>query len=138
MPRRNISVHQASPGSAVRDGAADSILLVRQMAVELGFNSEIFVVGGAGSWPSRVRRAGQLLPRAHDLVLIHHCGCQERLEWLAGLRCRKVLVYHGLTPPRYFAPDSRDRLRSVNAHAQLGSLRSFVEASIALSRPSAH
>jgi glycosyltransferase involved in cell wall biosynthesis len=137
MTRRNISVHQTSPGSAVGDGAVDSILLVRQMAAELGFNSEIFVDGDEGSWPAPVRRTSELQPRAHDLMLIHHCGCQERLEWLAGLRCRKALVYHGLTPPRYFANDSRDRLRSVTAHAQLATLRGLVEASIALSHPAA-
>src|ERR1700676_3388168 len=137
MTRGNISVHQVSLGSDAGGDGVDSILLLRQMLVELGFNSEIFVDSGEGSWPLPVRRARELRPRTRDLVLIHHCGCQERLEWLAGLRCRKALVYHGLTPPRYFAAGSGELRRSVTAHAQLASLRGIVEASIALSRPQA-
>jgi glycosyltransferase involved in cell wall biosynthesis len=137
MTRRKISVHHWSPGSAVGYGALDSILLVRRMAIELGFDSELFVDGDEAAWSSPVRRASELQPHADDLVLIHHCGYQERLEWLAGLRCRKALVYHGLTPPRYFSRDNRGRLRSITAHAQLASLRGFVEAAIALSRPAA-
>ena len=80
MTPRKISVHQVSPGSAVRDGAAETMLLVRQMLVELGFSSEIFVNGGESSFPSPVRHASELRPRAQDLLLIHHCGCQDRLD----------------------------------------------------------
>ena len=135
MTPRKISVHQVSPGSAVRDGAAETMLLVRQMLVDLGFSSEIFVNGGENSFPSPVRHASELRPRAQDLLLIHHCGCQDRLDWLAALRCRKALIYHGIMPPRYFAQDSRDYHLSVKAHAQLATLRGFVEAGIALSDP---
>ncbi len=137
MIPRKISIQQVSPGSAVRDGTADTMLLVRKMLAELGFNSEIFVDGGERSWASPVRHAGELRPRAQDLLLIHHCGCQDRLDWLAGLRCRKALMYHGITPPRYFAQDSRDYHLSVTAYAQLANLRGIVEASIALSSSTA-
>lgn len=133
MIPRKISIHQASRGSAVRDGAAETMFLVKRMLVGLGFNSEIFVDGGDSSWPLPVRQASELRPRARDLLLIHHCGWQDRLDWLARLRCRKALVYHGIAPPRYFAQGSRDHDLSVKAYAQLATLRGIVEASIALS-----
>jgi glycosyltransferase involved in cell wall biosynthesis len=131
-----ISIHQIGLGSAVRD-AADTMPLVRQMLGELGFASEIFADGGGGAGPSPVRHVSELRPRTQDLLLIHHCGVQDRLDWLADLRCRKALIYHGITPPRYFAHDSRDYHLSVKAHAQLAILRSIVDASIALSSSSA-
>ena len=137
MIPRKISIHQIGLGSADWDGAADTMLLVRQMLGELGFNSEIFVDGGGGAGASPVRHVSELRLRAHDLLLIHHGGFQDRLDWLAGLRCRKALIYHGMTPPRYFAHDTRDYRLSVRAHAQLATLRGVVEAGIALSSPSA-
>src|SRR5579863_1114961 len=132
MPRR-ISIHQVGLGSADWDGVADTMLLVRQMLGELGFNSEIFVDGGGGAAPSPVRHVSELRPRAQDLLLIQHGGVQDRLDWLAGVRCRKALIYHGMTAPRYFAQDSREHHLSVKAHAQLATLRGIVESGIALS-----
>jgi glycosyltransferase involved in cell wall biosynthesis len=123
MTPRKISIHQVGLGSAVRDSAADTMPLIRQMLRELGFHSEILVDGGERS----------LRPRAQDRLLIHHCGFQDRLDWLAGLRCRKALVYHGMTSPRFFAQESRDYQLSIKAHAQLARLRGIVEAGIALS-----
>ena len=127
MSPRKISIHQVGLGASVRDAAADTMPVVRQMLGELGFNSEIFVDGDERS----------LRLRAQDLLLIHHCGFQYRFDWLAGLRCRKALIYHGMTPPRYFAQDTRDYDLSVKAHAQLSALRGIVEAGIALSSRSA-
>ena len=98
MTPRKISIHQVGLGSSVRDAAADTMPVVRQMLGELGFNSEIFVDGDERS----------LRLRAQDLLLIHHCGFQGRFDWLAGLRGRKALIYHGMTPPRYFVQESPD------------------------------
>ena len=86
MSPRKISIHQVGLGASVRDAAADTMPVVRQMLGELGFNSEIFVDGGERSLRLRVQ----------DLLLIHHCGFQDRFDWLAGLRCRKALIYHGM------------------------------------------
>jgi glycosyltransferase involved in cell wall biosynthesis len=136
MRSRKIKFHQVGPGSAVRDGAVDTMLLIGQMLAELGFASEIFIDGSESSWPSPLRRASELRPRAHDMLLIHHRGCQHRLDWLAGLHCRKALVYHGIAPPRSFARDSGEYHLSVKAYAQLATLRGIAEASIALSSSS--
>src|SRR5438105_12629536 len=107
MTPRKIAIHQIGPGSAPRSGAADTMLAVRQYLTNLGFDSEIFIDGSDGSWPSAVWPLSELRPGAQDLLLIHHWAYQDRLDWFAGLRCRKALVYHGIMPPRYFARDSR-------------------------------
>ncbi len=49
---RKIGIHRVGPGSAVRNGAADTMLLVRQRLAEFGFDSEIFSDDGESSWPS--------------------------------------------------------------------------------------
>src|SRR5207244_6711897 len=67
---------------------------------------------------------------------IHPWGFQGRFDWLAGLRGRKALIYHGMTPPRYFPEESRDYHLSIKAHAQLANFRAIVEAGIALSSAS--
>src|SRR5437667_12410872 len=126
MSPRKISIHQVGLGASVRDAAADTMPVVRQMLGELGFNSEIFVDGDERS----------LRLRAQDLLLIHHCGFQDRFDWLSGLRCRKALIYHGMTSPRYFDQYSRDYHLSIKAPAQLADFRPVVEAGIALSSAS--
>ncbi len=137
MTPRKISIHQIGHGLPVRDGAADAMAVIKHALVQLGFASEIFVDRIEGIWPSPVRPLSELRPDPQDLVLLHYWTYQERLDWLAGLRCRKALVFHGITPPWYFAPDSRDYQRSVKAHGQLASLRRISEAAVTPSRATA-
>src|SRR5690348_9240954 len=137
MTPRKVSVHQVGHGLPVRDAAADAMAVIKRALVQLGFASEIFVDRIEGIWASPVRPLSELRPGPQDLVLLHYWTYQERLDWLTGLRCRKALVFHGITPPRYFAHDSRDYQRSIKAHGQLASLRRITEAAIAPSRATA-
>src|SRR5262249_7120506 len=104
----------------------------KRAVAALGFESEVFLDRPEGPWPAPVRPLAELRPGTQDLLLVHHWAYQDRLDWLTRLRCRKALIYHGITPPRYLAHDNRERHRSVRAYAQLEILRNICEASIAL------
>src|SRR5687768_3226931 len=70
----------------------------------------------------------------NDLVILHFSMGHEVFDQLAKLSCRKVLVYHNITPPEFFA--------GVNPHAaafaelgrrQLSSLADKVDLAIGVS-----
>ncbi|HEX3954950.1 MAG TPA: glycosyltransferase, partial [Stellaceae bacterium] len=123
-------MHQLGPSSVLRDGTVDVMLAVEKILTELGFSTKTFVGGDIRSAPHLVHPASELRPRAHDLLLVHHRGPQDRLDWLASLRCRKVLAHHGIGASGRSAAAGQRHLVS-QAFAQLAELRGMVEASIA-------
>src|SRR5215472_8067328 len=52
---------------------------------------------------------------------------------LAELRCRKILVYHNITPPQFFEEDDPSHSFAIKGYAQLSLLRDIVESAIAVS-----
>jgi glycosyltransferase involved in cell wall biosynthesis len=75
---------------------------------------------------------GEWSPTARDIMVFHFSTGGELIEFFRGLDCRKVLVYHNITPPEYFAAvdtDAAKRLRE--GYAKLESLRDSVGLAIA-------
>lgn len=56
-------------------------------------------------------------PQANDIILYHMCQETPLNENIKGYRCRKLAVYHNVTPPRFF-----DTIHSYQAAAQRRAL----------------
>ncbi|QTI81135.1 glycosyltransferase (plasmid) [Roseomonas marmotae] len=84
------------------------MLLTRQLLRDLGFESEIFVehpdAALAGELHPYLRHPGALAG-PDELLLVHHSiGISPAvLAWLGAVTCPRVLVYHNITPSRFFA-----------------------------------
>ena len=133
MSRNAIAIHQFHAGSAPADAVTNSMLFVQSILRSRGVASEVFAEDVDPQLVEAIQPLERLAPAADDLLLIHHSMGHDALERLSALRCRKVLVYHNITPPRYFAEDDPLRDYSLKGYAQLGALRQMVEAAIAVS-----
>ncbi len=60
---------------------------------------------------------------ANDLVIFHKATGDMLTKSVAALPCRKVLVYHNITPAKYFLP--YDRLMAMNLWLGRNQLRRF-------------
>lgn len=78
-----------------------------------GLGEGIHAPGGLDAWLG-----------TQDLVIYHYSIGWPRIEaQLAGLRCRRVLRYHNITPPEFFHGWSREHVRSCAAgRASLATL----------------
>jgi glycosyltransferase involved in cell wall biosynthesis len=75
----------------------------------------------------------ELRPAESDLLLIHHSMGHDAFPRLAEQRCRKFLVYHNITPPRFFGENDPHHSYALKGYAQLTQFRDIVEAAIAVS-----
>jgi glycosyltransferase involved in cell wall biosynthesis len=103
------------------------------MLKSLGFESEIFSERVDPALSDRVRRLEDLRLTKTDLLLIHHSMGHDAFSRLADLQCRKFLVYHNITPPRFFEEHDPYHVYALKGYAQLSQFRDIVESAIAVS-----
>ena len=98
-------VFQLLPTLARGDAVSNDAVALRGLLAQQGVYSHIY----AERWSDGLDAEGLVRPAASlphllaDDVLIYHLSTGSALnEQLSGMRCRKVCVYHNITPPEYF------------------------------------
>src|SRR6516225_12011459 len=134
MARQNkIKIHQFHSTSSVGDAVTNCLFFVQSMLKNLGFDSEIFSERVDPALSGRVKRLEDLRLTKTDLLLIHHSMGHDAVSRLADLQGRKFLVYHNITPPRFFEQHDPYGAYAVKGYSQLSSFRDIVESAIAMS-----
>ncbi|MDE5620311.1 MAG: glycosyltransferase [Ruminococcus sp.] len=115
-----------SYGDAVSNDALalDSIIL--KMGLETGIYAEIT---GKNLPKGKVRKVGQLKNLKKDDIIIYHMSTGSELNFtLDRYKCRKMMIYHNITPPEFFCPYSHEAFSLTNyGYEGLDFLRDRVE-----------
>ncbi len=124
------AVHQFVPTVAAGDGVTHSALYTRRLLRQLGCESTLY----SHRPPFELRGEVvdlHLFDGEHcDLLLVHHSMGHDLETWLARQPCRKVLVYHNITPPHYFAEGTEHHFFAVKGLDQLAAWRDGFDAAI--------
>ena len=129
-PQRKARIHQYHSGSAKGDAVTNGMLYTRGILRELGFDSNIYCSHLDPQLGSELLPIGEWNDDA-DLLLVHHSNGIDDEAWLTSIRCRKVLVYHNITPAHFFN-DQPDLARYVQlGFDQLQRWRPMFEAVVA-------
>src|SRR5947209_11495226 len=99
-------VFQFHSGSAVGDAVTNAMFYTREILRRAGLESEIFVEHRDPRLANELGLAGQLDPDEDDILLIRHSMGHDILPFIAELKCRKILIYHNITPPGFFPETS--------------------------------
>ena len=97
------AVHQmvgnAGPGNSISNGAR----LLRAALREWGYHAEIYAetVAPAASWGD-VHPFRRYRPAPGDLLVVHYSQASALIEYVRTLDVPVLLVYHNITPPRFF------------------------------------
>ena len=100
------AIHQFVAGYAARDAISNEARVLRGVFRSWGCDAAIF--SESRHVPPELRRdvldgseaAGRVQP--DDVVLLHLSIGSAVNEIFASLKCRKAILYHNVTPPRYF------------------------------------
>ena len=108
------AIHQLVAGFRPGDAISNEALLMRFHFRQWGCESEIFCDAGyiSNEADINVLKLEELRPRLHpeDTVILHlSIGCKANLLF-PSLPCRRVILYHNITPARFF-----ERIDSVTA-----------------------
>jgi glycosyltransferase involved in cell wall biosynthesis len=107
-----VRVDQILPNFAWGDAIGNHTLALRDALRRLGFASEIFthLAHHRLADESRFYEEYRALDGPEHVLLYHYSIGSVITGFLSGLSCRKVLIYHNVTPPEFF--------RGVNQRAE--------------------
>ena len=137
MKFKPTAIHQFHGGSAQGDAITNGLLYTRQLVLELGFPSEIFCQDVAPELAGTIRSAPTFQDDPGILLLVHFSWAIRFFDWLDGLQCRKILIFHNITPGEYFSEGGELADLADVSWQQLATLRPRMIASLANSRYSA-
>ena len=123
-------VHQIVPVFTLGDATGGSAVAYRAQLRRLGHWGEVYAADVAASHHSLVKPLSSLKVASTDLVLYHHGIASPLAGLLMHLPCRRGVVYHNITPARFFAGTAMQE-PLIAGRAQLAALADFVELSLA-------
>jgi glycosyltransferase involved in cell wall biosynthesis len=128
-----MQIHQFSATVSYGDATSNQMHSLQRMLTDLGYESEIFCERFTPHYEGNVQQiANYDRCSAPENVLLLHFGLgysPQVTAWLARIPDRKVLVYHNITPHRYFGGINYKLTESAQAgRAQLSELSTLVDA----------
>lgn len=97
-------IHQWVPAAHRGDAIGDSARRVRDLLREMGHASDIFALTIDEDLRDEIRSFGDPASRTGDLTIFHFALPSLMTGEFARLPKGRVLQYHNITPPHFFAP----------------------------------
>lgn len=133
------TIHQLLAGFSRRDAISNEARLLRELFQRWGYDSDIYCESActAPELQPETRNPAELLSRCRpdDVALLHLSIGSDINDLFPRLRCRKVILYHNITPAEFMQainPRIAERLR--RGREQLKSLAGTADLILADSR----
>lgn len=127
------TIHQFAPVISAGDGVSGSVFFTRMLLRSLGYRSEIYAWKTADELAVEVNPLQQFDSDSCDLLLVHHSMGHDLEAWLTSTTCSRVLVYHNITPAKYFQALSSEHQYSIKGRQQLRQWRVLFAGAIGVS-----
>jgi glycosyltransferase involved in cell wall biosynthesis len=96
------AVHQFAPTLLRRDAVGETILGMQKLLVDAGYESKIFVEGHTNETSKLVSNFTEYKPNEKDVIIYHHAIGSNVCDFVCGLKNKKILCYHNITPSHFF------------------------------------
>ncbi|WFT80313.1 glycosyltransferase [Methylobacterium sp. CB376] len=104
---------------------------IKDILAERGLRSEIYVQHRDDRLSDRLNLIEEIDANPDDILLVHHSMGHDLLPLIEAIDCKKILVYHNITPPEFFEPGGALRHYAALGLHQLQDLRRFAPVAIA-------
>jgi len=127
-------VNQWVPAAHVGDAVGDNARAIREVIRRAGHQSDLFALTFDDALAGDVRRWGHVDSRAGDVTILHFAMPSPMTAALATLPGTRVLCYHNVTPPAFFAPfDAGITALTSRGRAELDTLVDRVDLALGVS-----
>ncbi len=92
---------------SLNDGICNDIQFQKEMFCQLGFSCEIYAMSGEQNAKEHYRIISKLKCKPNDLIIDHIEGYSDYVFALVKQPCRRVLLYHNITPPEFVSNHTR-------------------------------
>jgi len=105
-----MKILQLLPTMSFGDAVSNDTAALRALMEEMGYPSEIYAENiDPRLMKHKIYHVKDIPPLKNEDLLIYHLSTGTELNnTVQNFRCRKVMFYHNITPPAYFAPYNRD------------------------------
>jgi len=116
-----MKIVQVIPSLAYGDAIGNDTLAIRDILLEQGYETELYAENVLKPLaPSIARPVSELSKLKKQDIALYHLSTGTELNFeIAKLNCKKVAIYHNVTPPHYFAR-TNDVIRKINEWALEG------------------
>ncbi len=102
-----MKIYQAVESLNVGDAVANDAVAIDRLLKKMGVCGGIYVTNEANIAKRYLHTIaepiGKLPPLdEEDVLILHHCIANEFCNVIPKLSCRKILIYHNITPPSFF------------------------------------
>lgn len=102
-----MKVVQVAESLSIGDAVANDVVAIDAMLKEMGICGGIFATNANNiniRYLHTIAEPIDQLPELFedDVLLFHHAIANDYCYKIPGLKCKKVLVYHNITPPKFF------------------------------------
>lgn len=103
-------IFQLLPVIAFGDAVGNDTRALKNALIEAGYETEIYADVVDSRLPKETAQRYDMMPKLEkDDVIIYHLSTGHKMNsMLEKYPCRKIIMYHNVTPARYFAGYNRD------------------------------
>lgn len=131
MRKEPFAIHQFHSGSAYGDAITNGMCFIQEILHDFGFESNIYVEHIAPEYKDKLVHYKDYKTNKNNILLVHHSIGHNCENWLKNLEDRKILVYHNITPTKFFSPYSELYRYSKIGRDQLYKFKEMMEGAIA-------
>lgn len=85
------------------DGVSNSIISLAALIRELGYETETYTKWSNEKVAEHTDSIKNYKAKNDDILLVHYSGKSEIIDEIKKYKCKKVLIYHNVTPPEFFS-----------------------------------
>ena len=99
-----MKIIQLVPGISFGDAVGNDMLAMKRVLDDMGIENEIYADFIDERLPAGTAKSAEQLPvLSKEDAVIYHMASGSRLNYVFGnLKCKRVMVYHNITPPAFF------------------------------------
>lgn len=104
---------QLLPSISYGDAVGNDAMALKNAILKMGYKTEIYAENIDEKLPKNTAKYVTKFPKVNENdVVIFHMAIGSNLSWFFGkLKCKKVMVYHNITPPEFFKDYNREVLK---------------------------
>ena len=97
-----MNIHQFHSGAAAGDAITNQMLYIKRILIKMGYSSEIYAEHIPGELKREIRSIDSYHGDKDNVLLVHHSMGFDCFDKILALPDKKVLIYHNITPERFF------------------------------------
>ncbi len=99
-----MKIIQVVPTLAFGDAVGNDVIALKKIILDKGYKTEIYASNIDNRVPAKIARPiSDLKNLKNDDIIISHVSISSDFNlWIKEQKCRKVMVYHNITPPHFF------------------------------------